>query len=65
MSLISRIFRRRSAGVVSGSYVVEAEMHRAEELRSWVRDAPSEPELNDAPHDPWRPSRTLGPMTKP
>lgn len=55
-----RRFRRAPAGVVQGSYVVEAEMHRTEELRPDVMGAPSEDELNDRPHDPWRPAKTLG-----
>jgi hypothetical protein len=63
MSLLSRIMRRRKK-VTSGSFSVEVEMHRADEVRSWVKDAPSEDELEDRPHDPWRPARTLGPMPK-
>jgi hypothetical protein len=50
-----------SGGVVpSASFVVEGEFHRAEELRPDVVGVPSEEELDDKPHDPWRPSRTLG-----
>lgn len=51
---------RENAGVVRGSYVVEAEIHRTEELRPEVMGVPSEDEIHDRPHDPWRPSRTLG-----
>lgn len=47
-------------GVVRGSYVVEAEIHRTEELRPQIMGVPSEDELNGRPHDPWRPARTLG-----
>jgi hypothetical protein len=55
---------REDAGVVRGTYVVEAEMHRAEELRPDLLGVPSEDELNDRPHDPWRPARSLGPLPK-
>lgn len=47
-----------------GSFSVEVEMHRTDEVRSWVKDAPAESELDGAAHDPWRPARTLGPMPK-
>ena len=52
------------AGVVpKGTYVVPAEMHRSEDLRPDLIGVPAEDELwDDAPHDPWRPSRTLGPI---
>lgn len=51
---------RDAGGVVQGSYVVEAEIHRTEELRPDVMGAPNEDEMNDRPHDPWRPARSLG-----
>jgi hypothetical protein len=43
-----------------GTFTVEAEIHRTEELRPEVLGVPSEDELHDRPHDPWRPARTLG-----
>jgi hypothetical protein len=43
------------------TFVVEGEFHRTEELRPDVIGVPSEDEVkDDGPHDPWRPSRTLG-----
>ncbi len=62
---------RRMALRISGadgnsgrSFVVDAEIHRMEDLRPDTLGVPSEAELNDQPHDPWRPARTLGPMPK-
>lgn len=46
-----------------GTFVVEAEMHRAEELRPELLGVPSEDELDGRPHDPWRPARTLGKLS--
>jgi hypothetical protein len=46
-----------------GSFVVDAEFHRTEELRPEMLG----PTQEDVPHperveDPWRPARTLGPI---
>lgn len=49
-----------------GTFVVPAEMHRSEDLRPDLIGVPSEDEVRDeAPHDPWRPSRTLGRLNYP
>ena len=65
---ISRWRFWRRGGVVTpisgGTYVVEAEIHRTEELRPELLGVPSEDELDDRPHDPWRPAKTLGRLPK-
>jgi len=63
MSLIRRIFKRRSAGVVPPTtFVMEAEWLRSEELRP-DRLGPSQDDVEDPERvriERWRPSRTLG-----
>lgn len=47
------------------SFVADVEWHRAEELRADMIGVPSEDEIReDRPHDPWRPSRTLGKLPR-
>jgi hypothetical protein len=63
---LPRWFSKRVAEArPQGTFVVDAEIHRTEDLRPDVLGVPSEDEVrDDRPHDPWRPSRTLGPMPK-
>lgn len=58
---------RRAIKPSGGTFVVESEIHRAEEMRADLLGVPSEDEIRtEAPHDPWRPARSLGklPWTK-
>jgi hypothetical protein len=69
---LKRFLRLRRAGVPAGvarralvpgagTFVVESEIHRAEEMRADLLGVPSEDEIRtEAAHDPWRPARTLG-----
>lgn len=67
---LGQFLRLRKAGVSAEramrildgkTYSVEAEWDRVEELRADLLGVPSEGEIRyDLPHDPWRPSRTLG-----
>lgn len=70
-----RFLRLRRAGVPTerarnaldgkGTFSVEAEWDRVEELRSDLLGVPSEGEIrDDLPHDPWRPSRSLGKLPR-
>ena len=42
-----------------GTYVMDSEFHRSEELRV-DRLGPDADDLRGLPHDPWRPRRTRG-----
>jgi hypothetical protein len=74
---LKRFLRLRRAGVPArvaqrvlapkaGTFVVEAEIHRAEEMRADLLGVPAEDEVRkDLPHDPWRPARSLGKLPRP
>jgi hypothetical protein len=66
MSWLRDLFKRRQKPVGgSGTYVMDVEWHRSEELRP-DRLGPSQEDVPDPVQvrDPWRPSRTLGGLPK-
>lgn len=67
MSWLSRVMANRRMArareLRPGSFVMEAEWHRAEELRP-DRLGPGQDDVpNPEPVDKWRPVRTLGPLS--
>lgn len=65
-NILRTIFRRRAGKTaqtdVQGTYVMEAQWERSEELRP-ERLGPSQDDI-DLVQDPWRPRRSLGPLPK-
>jgi hypothetical protein len=67
MSWLGNLMRkRRVAQLGHGSFVAETEFHRNEELRP-ERLGPGDDDLDKADEthvDPWRPTRSLGPISE-
>lgn len=65
-SLLRQIFRRRNADTSErGTFVMDAQWSRTEELRP-DRLGPSHDDVQGSEKvraDPWRPARTLGPLS--
>ena len=66
MSLIRRIFRKRKESETPGTFVMDIDWERSEELRvDRLGPAPEDvPDPERVQVERWRPSRTLGPPFK-